>query len=76
MSSLFGSGTLSKMALILKQKEDGSTKRRIILDLRRSGGNDKCVVDERLPADTTKVVRCAGNVETHEDAGEGVGRVP
>ena len=48
VSSLFGSGTLSKMALILKQKEDGSTKRRIILDLRRSGGNDKCVVDERL----------------------------
>ena len=48
VSSLFGAGTLSKMALILKQKEDGTTKRRIILDLRRSGGNNKCVVDERL----------------------------
>ena len=48
ISKLFGSGTVSKMALILKQKPDGTTKRRIILDLRRSGGNDKCEVEERI----------------------------
>ena len=48
VAKLFGSGTVSKMALLLKEKPDGSTKRRIILDLRRSGGNEKCEVEERI----------------------------
>ena len=40
-------GTVSKMALILKQKEDGSVKRRIILDM-RSFGNSRAKTDERI----------------------------
>ena len=35
------------MALILKQKEDGSVKRRIILDM-RSFGNSRAKTDERI----------------------------
>ena len=41
-------GTVSKMALILKQKDDGSVKRRIILDMRRSFGNQRARTDERI----------------------------
>ncbi len=44
----YGSGTCSKMALILKEKPDGSTKRRIVLDMRRSSGNARAAVDERI----------------------------
>lgn len=36
------------MALILKQKDDGSTKRRIILDMRRSQGNSRAKTDESI----------------------------
>ena len=41
-------GTVSKLALIIKQKEDMSVKRRIVIDLKRSKGNSRSVVDERL----------------------------
>ena len=41
-------GTVSKMALILKQNDDGSVKRRIILDMRRSFGNQRARTDERI----------------------------
>lgn len=41
-------GTVSKLALIIKQRSDLSVKRRIVIDLRRSGGNDRAKVDERL----------------------------
>eukprot|EP00439_Symbiodinium_sp_Y106_P055731 s5626_g7.t1 len=41
-------GTVSKLGLILKEKEDGTMKRRIIIDLRRSGGNSKSALPERL----------------------------
>ena len=44
----FKAGTCSRMALLLKQKQDGSTKRRIILDMRRSGGNSRARVEERI----------------------------
>ena len=40
--------TISKLGLIVKTKEDGSKKRRIIIDLRRSGGNSKALLPERL----------------------------
>ena len=40
-------GTVSKMAFILKEKEDGSVKRRIILDVRWSLGNSRSRVEER-----------------------------
>ena len=41
-------GTMSKLAIILKVKEDGSRKSRIILDMRKSGGNARCRVPERI----------------------------
>ena len=44
----FGRGTISKMALIQKVKENGTTKNRIIVDMRRSGGNARARVPERL----------------------------
>ena len=44
----FGAGTCSKLALILKEKPDGSTKRRLILDMKRSGGNDRAIIPERI----------------------------
>ena len=40
--------TVSRLGLILKERPDGSTKRRIILDLRRSGGNLKSRLPEKL----------------------------
>ena len=44
----FGSGTCSRMALIVKSKPDGSTKRRVVIDLKRSSGNDRASVPERI----------------------------
>ena len=44
----FPTGTASRLALIMKQKPDGSTKRRIVIDLRRSGGNARAEVPERI----------------------------
>ena len=41
-------GTISRLALILKAKDDGSVKSRIILGLRRSGENSRCKVPERI----------------------------
>eukprot|EP00435_Cladocopium_sp_Y103_P052211 s157_g16.t1 len=41
-------GTVSKLALILKEKEDGSLKRRLVLDMRRSFGNSRSKVEERI----------------------------
>ena len=43
----FGAGTVSKLSLIVKEKGDGTIKRRIIIDLLRSGGNDRARVPER-----------------------------
>ena len=44
----FKEGTLSRLALISKQKESGTWKHRIITDLLRSGGNERSVVPERI----------------------------
>ena len=44
----FGAGAVSKLALIVKEKGDGSIKTRIIIDLLRSGGNDRARVPERI----------------------------
>ena len=41
-------GIVSKLALLVKNKEDVSVKRRIIIDLLRSGGNARCKVPERI----------------------------
>ena len=43
-----GRGTVSRLALIVKEKPDGSKKRRVIIDLRRSNGNARSRVEERI----------------------------
>ena len=48
ITNMFERGTMSRLALIVKQKEDGSLKRRVIIDLLRSGGNRRCHVPERI----------------------------
>ncbi|CAE7212170.1 unnamed protein product [Symbiodinium sp. CCMP2592] len=44
----FDRGTISKLALITKQKGENVVKRRIIIDLLRSGGNKRARVPERI----------------------------
>ena len=44
----FKDGTISRLGLVTKLKEDGQVKHRIVVDLRRSGGNDKSSLPERL----------------------------
>ena len=44
----FSGGTISRMGLIVKPKEGGGVKRRFIVDLRRSTGNSKARLPERL----------------------------
>ena len=57
----YGEGTISKLGLILKTKEDGSLKRRIVIDLKRSTGNQKAFLPERLtlprPRDVVNMVK-------------------
>ena len=59
--------TASKLALILKQKPDGTTKRRIVIDLRRSGGNARAEVPERIVLPRAwDVVQSARFMKEHE----------
>ena len=44
----FPEGTASRLALIIKQKPDGTTKRRIVIDMKRSKGNERAQVKERI----------------------------
>ena len=64
---MFPRRTVSKLGLILKQKEDGSVKKRIIVDMRRSHGNQKAHLPERLvlprPLDVITMTR-----DIHEPA--------
>ena len=46
--SVFGTGTVSKLACIHKVRDDGSAKTRIIVDLLRSDGNRRARVPERV----------------------------
>ena len=48
-----------ELALIVKEKGDGTIKRRIIIDLLRSGGNDRARVPERIV-----LPRCTDFVES------------
>lgn len=41
-------GTVSRLGMVVKQKESGEVKRRIVIDLRRSGGNSKSRLPEKL----------------------------
>ena len=45
---LYPDGTVSRLGLVTKQKEGGEVKRRVVIDLRRSGGNAKSKLPERL----------------------------
>ncbi len=48
LSTLVGSkGRPARMALIVKEKPDGGRKRRVIVDHKRNGGNDRATVPER-----------------------------
>ena len=57
----FPGGTISRLGLIVKEKEGGGVKRRIIVDLRRSTGNLKSKLPERLilprPMDAVATLR-------------------
>ena len=70
-------GTISKLGLIIKEKPEG-VKRRIILDLRRSGGNRKAVLPEKLvlprPRDAVNMIRDNFNQRRACGAGEGYSR--
>ena len=44
----FGDGTVSRLALLVKRKDDKAVKRRIIVDMKRSGGNDRASCPERI----------------------------
>ena len=44
----FSRGTVSKLAIIVKTRASGSKKRRLIIDLRRSGGNSKAKLKEKI----------------------------
>ena len=65
--STFPHGSLSKLAIIIKEKADGSVKRRIIVDLRRSGANSKSKVRERIvlprPGDVLAAARSMAGLE-------------
>ena len=64
----YPTGTASRLALIVKQKPDGSTKRRIMIDMRRSQGNDRATVTERIvlprPQDVVNQLRAMRKRET------------
>ena len=63
----FKKRTISKLGLILKEKEDGSLKKRIIIDMRRSKGNQKAHLPERLvlprPLDAVEMIRDVFNTD-------------
>ena len=61
-------GTVSRPGLIVKVKDTGEVKRRIIIDLRRSGGNSKSTLPEKLilprPVDATRMMKAIREKET------------
>ena len=72
----FSQGTISRLALIVKERADKTKKRRLIIDLRRSGGNSKAKLEEKLvlPRMRDGVVtikdmhRLKGNVTMEDEA--------
>ena len=57
----FQGGTISRLGLVVKLKPDNTKKLRIVIDLRRSGGNAKSTLPERLvlprPLDAVQSLR-------------------
>eukprot|EP00435_Cladocopium_sp_Y103_P021718 s553_g5.t1 len=70
-------GTISRLGLIIKEKPEG-VKRRIILDLRRSGGNRKAVLPEKLilprPRDAVASIRSTYDQRRPHGSDEGYNR--
>ena len=70
-------GTISKLGLIIKHKPEG-IKRRIILDLRRSGGNKKATLPEKLvlprPRDFLASIRSVYAMQRAHGRDEGYAR--
>ena len=58
---LYPGGTISRLGLVLKMKESGEKKRRVVIDLRRSGGNSKSSLPEKLvlprPVDVMRMLK-------------------
>ena len=57
----YAGGTISRLGLVLKEKENGEKKRRVVIDLRRSGGNSKSSLPEKLvlprPVDVMRMLK-------------------
>jgi len=72
-----GHGTISRLGLIIKEKPEG-IKRRIILDLRRSGGNRKSQLPEKLvlprPRDALETIRSVYSMRRAHGGGDGYAR--
>ena len=58
----FKTGATSKMAILVKLKGDGTKKRRLMVDLKRSGGNDKATIPESTATPHTKSAPCDEHV--------------
>eukprot|EP00435_Cladocopium_sp_Y103_P027534 s576_g6.t2 len=71
-------GTISRLGLIVKEKPTGETKRRIVIDLKRSGGNDKSTLPEKLvlprPRDAVEMMRSVFDQRQPYGAGTNYGR--
>ena len=66
----FPDGSVARMAIIVKTKEDGSVKRRIIVDLKRSGANSRARIPERpvLPRITDAIGSALAVMRAHHSA--------
>lgn len=67
----FKKRTISRLGLILKEKEDKTLKKRIIVDMRRSKGNEKAFLPERLvlprPLDAVEMIRDVVGMEDNRN---------
>ena len=58
---LYPGGTISRLGLVVKVKEGGEKKRHVVIDLRRSGGNSKSSLPEKLvlprPVDVMRMLK-------------------
>lgn len=76
--SVFGTGTVSKLACIHKIKDDGTAKTRIIVDLLRSDGNRRARVPERiiLPRASDVIDMVREMVKSEDEYRRSLGRMP
>ncbi len=64
-------GTVSRLGLIIKTKESGERKRRVVIDLRRSGGNGLSRLPEKLTlprvVDAVRLMKDMRKLTTEEE---------